>query len=272
LEAITSKADLDAPGVAVTNTFPAFKAWALSFVKNNESLNVSLPSFLFEGVYWTSSTLQKRLRVISCTCSNILTAARPTSSNGGPSNLSPFGDVRGQPSSNNERGYFTGAVSEASNHIAVSRKGSWAEPSQQQVRSSPDVEDSNRTSFPRESILISQPDGNTIDSVITGYPGSSSFDWTRIPMSAALPRHIQFARSVDWASTPLGPIENWTFDLRAICNLVMGSPHPAAMFWGDNYISIYNEAYIHLAGQKHPAMMVSMPLKRHLAMCSSRRC
>jgi hypothetical protein len=47
------------------------------------------------------------------------------------------------------------------------------------------------------------------------------FDWTRLPLSSTLPRHIQFARSVDWASTPLGPIEYWSNDLRAMCNLIM---------------------------------------------------
>ena len=35
----------------------------------------------------------------------------------------------------------------------------------------------------------------------------------------------------------------------------MGSPHPAAMYWGPKYIAIYNEAYILLAGQKHPWLM-----------------
>lgn len=47
------------------------------------------------------------------------------------------------------------------------------------------------------------------------------FDWTRLAMSPSLPRHIQFARSIDWASTPLGPIEYWSNDLRAMCNLIM---------------------------------------------------
>jgi hypothetical protein len=47
------------------------------------------------------------------------------------------------------------------------------------------------------------------------------FDWTRLPLTASLPRHIQFARSIDWASTPLGPIELWSNDLRAMCNLIM---------------------------------------------------
>jgi hypothetical protein len=47
------------------------------------------------------------------------------------------------------------------------------------------------------------------------------FDWTRLALSPSLPRHIQFARSIDWASTPLGPIEFWSNDLRAMCNLIM---------------------------------------------------
>jgi hypothetical protein len=47
------------------------------------------------------------------------------------------------------------------------------------------------------------------------------FDWTRLTVSPSLPRHIQFARSIDWASTPLGPIELWSNDLRAMCNLIM---------------------------------------------------
>lgn len=81
------------------------------------------------------------------------------------------------------------------------------------------------------------------------------FDWTRLPLSDSLPHHIQFARSVDWSSTPLGPIEFWSSDLRQMCNLIMASPHPAAMYWGDDLVAIYNEAYVLLAGQKHPRLM-----------------
>ncbi|KAI4104916.1 MAG: hypothetical protein L6R37_003040 [Teloschistes peruensis] len=83
------------------------------------------------------------------------------------------------------------------------------------------------------------------------------FDWTRLPITPALPPHIQFARSVDWSATKLGPIENWSAELRSMCNLIMASPHPAAMWWGDDMVAIYNEAYILLAGQKHPALMGS---------------
>ena len=40
----------------------------------------------------------------------------------------------------------------------------------------------------------------------------------------------------------------------------MASPHSAALFWGDDLTLIYNEAYIPIAGQKHPHIM-GQPLK-----------
>lgn len=82
----------------------------------------------------------------------------------------------------------------------------------------PTIEDSE-PDVPKQAMLAYQTDDLTREMMQSRYPETSSFDWTRLSMSAALPKHIQFARSIDWASTPLGPIENWTFDLRAMCNL-----------------------------------------------------
>ncbi|KAK5131794.1 hypothetical protein LTR08_000549 [Meristemomyces frigidus] len=100
---------------------------------------------------------------------------------------------------------------------------------------------------------------STIDSARSHIPtvssDSPSFDWTRLAVTDSMPQHIRFARSVDWANTGLGPIEEWSSDLRQMCNLIMASPHPAAMYWGEDLIAIYNEAYIMLAGQKHPKLM-----------------
>ncbi|KAF1813699.1 hypothetical protein P152DRAFT_289178 [Eremomyces bilateralis CBS 781.70] len=81
------------------------------------------------------------------------------------------------------------------------------------------------------------------------------FDWTRLSPTVSLPTHIQFARDRDWASTSLGPMDFWPPDLRQMCNLIMASPHPAAMYWGEDLVAIYNEAYVLLAGQKHPELM-----------------
>lgn len=83
------------------------------------------------------------------------------------------------------------------------------------------------------------------------------FDWTRLPMTISLPEHIEFARNFKWGGTSLGPIEEWPADLRAMCNLIMASPHPAAMYWGPEHVAIYNEPYIMIAGNKHPELMGS---------------
>ncbi|KAK1029671.1 hypothetical protein LTS16_019535 [Friedmanniomyces endolithicus] len=109
------------------------------------------------------------------------------------------------------------------------------------------------------SLLRRTPTTDTADSrpshIDLAPSDAPCFDWTRLPVSPSMPSHIQFARSVDWAATALGPIEFWSSDLRQMCNLIMASPHPAAMYWGDDLIAIYNEAYILLAGQKHPMLM-----------------
>jgi hypothetical protein len=81
------KADLDSPRIAVTDDFSELKAWALSLVKNSESSDICLPSFLYGGVTWTCSTLRRRLRLISGTGYRIATATS-ASSNGALSSSS----------------------------------------------------------------------------------------------------------------------------------------------------------------------------------------
>jgi hypothetical protein len=53
----------------------------------------------------------------------------------------------------------------------------------------------------------------------------------------------------------LGPIDEWSSDLRGMCNLIMASPHPSALYWGTDHVAIYNEAYITLVGKYHPELM-----------------
>src|SRR5665213_1165989 len=59
-------------------------------------------------------------------------------------------------------------------------------------------------------------------------------------------------RAYDWASTPLGPIENWSPTLTAMVNLTLSSPTPARMLWGPDLVLIYNEAYSYIPGKRHP--------------------
>lgn len=254
---VTGKAKLDSPGTDSTNDFPEFKAWALSFVKNNESLEICLPSFLYGGITWTCSTLRKRLRLISGSSISVANVAKSTTSAGTQSASSFRSErVHGRSLKSVISSPLAMDTSEPSDYFGdvTSR-----EASSNNASRSPYAEGSEALDPPKQAMIASsKSESLRSDMINRRYPEGSSFDWTRLPMSAALPRHIQFARSIDWAATPLGPIENWSFDLRAMCNLIMGSPHPAAMYWGDEYIAVYNEAYILLAGQKHPALMVRL--------------
>lgn len=45
--------------------FSKFKSWAISLVRDNQAMIVSLPSFSYGGICWTCSTLGNRFRFIS---------------------------------------------------------------------------------------------------------------------------------------------------------------------------------------------------------------
>ena len=47
----------------------------------------------------------------------------------------------------------------------------------------------------------------------------------------------------DWASTALGRREDWPSSLKAIVTLMMDSVEPMVLWWGDESIQIYNDAY-----------------------------
>jgi len=82
----------------------------------------------------------------------------------------------------------------------------------------------------------------------------STYDWTVDPPPAKMSPHVTWTRSIDWANTPLGPMNGWSAQLRSVATLVMQDPRPAVVFWGPHLIMIYNEAYIELLGDFHPCL------------------
>lgn len=62
-------------------------------------------------------------------------------------------------------------------------------------------------------------------------------------------------REFDWARTPLGPIESWPLSLRAHVGMLVDNPFAMYIFWGPENIALYNDGYIHMAGEKHPRML-----------------
>ncbi len=57
---------------------------------------------------------------------------------------------------------------------------------------------------------------------------------------------------LDWSKTSIGPIENWSQSLRTTVSLVLSNRFPMLLWWGKDYICIYNDAYIPILGAKHP--------------------
>ena len=64
-------------------------------------------------------------------------------------------------------------------------------------------------------------------------------------------------RAFDWTATGLGPIESWPQSLRTVTALLLLSPVPLVLLWGEKGIMIYNDAYSVFAGSRHPALLGS---------------
>ena len=62
-------------------------------------------------------------------------------------------------------------------------------------------------------------------------------------------------QSIDWATTPLGPPEEWTVSLCAVVRLMLNSKFPMFLAWGPELTFIYNDAYAPILGAKHPEAM-----------------
>jgi signal transduction histidine kinase/DNA-binding response OmpR family regulator len=62
-------------------------------------------------------------------------------------------------------------------------------------------------------------------------------------------------RATDWAATPLGSPESWSPSLKVVVALLLANRFPQLLWWGPDYISIYNDAYRPVLGAKHPAAL-----------------
>jgi PAS domain S-box-containing protein len=62
-------------------------------------------------------------------------------------------------------------------------------------------------------------------------------------------------RAMDWAKTPLGPIDQWPQSLRTSVSLCISSNFPISLAWGPKHIQIYNDGYWPICGTKHPQAM-----------------
>lgn len=233
-----------------SSDFSRFKVWVVSFVKDNRSMDLCLQSLSYGGITWTCSTLRNRYRFVSGSTAAVSitptspaplarTSLEPEERSRGSTVLRDT-STPGRDRSLSDFDYFGDA--QAGQALYATRRAH-SEP-----RGMGDL---------RPDTPVIQSDDQSVEDYENPEAGfvRTIFDWTRIADIDSMTPHLRLARSTSWELTPLGPIEGWSSDLRAMSNMIMGSPHPAAMYWGPEYTAIYNDAYLELAGSKHPKLM-----------------
>ncbi len=59
-------------------------------------------------------------------------------------------------------------------------------------------------------------------------------------------------RAFDFAASPLGEPATWPSALRTAVSLCLNSSLPTAIYWGRDFMVLYNDAWAPIAGEKHP--------------------
>ncbi|KAG5994484.1 hypothetical protein E4U43_003229 [Claviceps pusilla] len=244
----------DAGDVGDVGSHDRFISWATFLPIGRISVDsTSTVPHVYGGLDWSCTTIRQRFRFVSA---NFYPSRRPSTCSGSPVPLpvdalpmATSNSVFSQPMST------TPAVDAAEPPFHPSDYFGDAVFGQHDEDVVMDSLSERCTDDPTAPPLR-HPDDFT-NQVLQVQPVKQFFDWTRLPLDDSLPEHIKFAKTRDWASTPLGAMVDWSADLRTMSSLVMATPHPAAMYWGPECVAIYNEAYISLAGQKHPQLMGS---------------
>ena len=61
-------------------------------------------------------------------------------------------------------------------------------------------------------------------------------------------------RAFDWSKTPLGDPEKWPVQLKTTVQLMLASRFPKAIVWGEEYTTLYNDAFRNILGAKQNCM------------------
>ncbi|MEH2175354.1 ATP-binding protein [Nostoc sp.] len=59
-------------------------------------------------------------------------------------------------------------------------------------------------------------------------------------------------REQDWSKTSLGPTQQWPQSLKTAVRIMLTSRQPMFVWWGEELINLYNDAYKTIIGGKHP--------------------
>jgi PAS domain S-box-containing protein len=58
--------------------------------------------------------------------------------------------------------------------------------------------------------------------------------------------------SRDWSDSPIGPPDQWPQSLKTTVGLILPAQAQIVLFWGPEFVALYNDAYAPTIGDKHP--------------------
>lgn len=64
-------------------------------------------------------------------------------------------------------------------------------------------------------------------------------------------------RTYPWAQSSFGVVEQWPDSLRTVVSLMLNAPMPMFLLWGEQRACLYNDGYIPILGQRHPAALAA---------------
>ncbi|MEO9080360.1 MAG: PAS domain-containing protein [Rhodanobacter sp.] len=64
-------------------------------------------------------------------------------------------------------------------------------------------------------------------------------------------------RAHPWAQSIPGVVEQWPSALRTVVSLMLNSPFPMFLLWGEQRACLYNDGYIPILGKRHPAALAT---------------
>lgn len=88
-----------------------------------------------------------------------------------------------------------------------------------------------------------------------GTPGSGGIGSRAIADLDRRTPMVERVAQFDWSATPLGAPASWPEALRTSVQLMLNSRFPMFVWWGPELINLYNDAYIPVLGEKHPAAL-----------------
>lgn len=62
----------------------------------------------------------------------------------------------------------------------------------------------------------------------------------------------ELIRTHDWSHTSLGDVDVWPPHLKSALSICLHSGFPIAIYWGDDFTLLYNDAWSSIPGDKHP--------------------